>query len=101
MLAEKLVTLKRVAQDGMRVRASAGAASFRRKPRLERFLVEARKQVEALKTLADESVEDAARRRQAARRRAAEERQRRLEEAIGHCDQLQQQREETAKITGK
>ena len=101
LLAENLVALKRVAQDGMRVRASAGAASFRRKPRLERFLAEAREQVAALKPLADESVEDAARRRQAARRRASEERQRRLEEAIGHCDQLQQQREETAKITGK
>jgi len=101
LLAEKLVTLQRVAQDGMRVRASAGAASFRRKPRLQRFLAEAREQVEALKTLADESVEEAARRRQAARRRAAEERQRRLEEALGHCDQLQQQREETSKITGK
>ena len=101
LLAESLVTLKRVAQDGMRVRANAGAASFRRKPRLERFLAEAREQVEALKPLADESVEDATRRRQAARRRASEERQRRLEEAIGHCGQLQQQREETAKITGK
>jgi Transposase domain (DUF772)/Transposase DDE domain len=101
LLAEKLVTMKRIAQDGMRVRASAGSASFRRKPRLERFLAEAREQVEALKPLADESVEDAARRRQAARRRASEERQRRLEEAIGHCDELQQQREETAKITGK
>jgi transposase len=101
LLAEKLVTLKRVAQDGMRVRASAGAASFRRRPRLERFLAEAREQVEALRPLADESVEDASRRRQAARRRTAEERQRRLEEAIGHCDELQQQREETAKITGK
>jgi len=101
LLAEKLVTLKRVAQDGMRVRASAGAASFRRRPRLERFLAEAREQVEALKTLAAESLEDATRRRQAARRRVSEERQRRLEEALGHCDQLQQQREETAKITGK
>ena len=101
LLAENLVALKRVAQDGMRVRANAGAASFRRKPRLERFLAAAREQVEALKPLADESVEDAARRRQAARRRASEERQRRLEEAIGHCGQLQQQREETAKITGK
>jgi transposase len=101
LLAENLVTLKRVAQDGMRVRASAGAASFRRKPRLERFLAEAREQVEALKTLADESVEEAKQRRQSARRRASEERLRRLEEAIGHCDQLQQQREETSKITGK
>ncbi|MDO9065936.1 MAG: transposase [Chloroflexota bacterium] len=30
MMAEGLVTLDRVAQDGMRVRASAGAGSFRR-----------------------------------------------------------------------
>jgi transposase len=101
LLAEKLVTLKRVAQDGMRVRANAGAASFRRRPRLERFLAEAREQVEALKRLEDESVEEANRRRHAAQKRAAEERQRRLEEAVGHCDQLQQQRAETAKITGK
>jgi len=101
LLAENLVTLKRVAQDGMRVRANAGAASFRRRPRLQQFLAEARQQVEALKRWGDESVEDAARRRQAAQQRAAQERQRRLEEALGHCDQLQQQREQTAKITGK
>lgn len=101
LLAEKLVTLKRVAQDGMRVRANAGAASFRRRPRLEAFLEEARQQVEALKRLADESVEEANQRRKAAQKRAAEERQRRLEEALEHCDQLQQQRVETAKITGK
>jgi len=101
LLAEKLVTLKRVAQDGMRVRANAGAASFRRRPRLERFLAEAREQVEALKTLEEESVEDATRRRRAARERASRERQQRLEEALGHCDQLREQREETAKITGK
>src|SRR3990172_6732316 len=30
LMAEGLVSLERVAQDGMRVRASAGAASFRR-----------------------------------------------------------------------
>jgi transposase len=101
LLAENLVTLKRVAQDGMRVRASAGAASFRRRPRLERFLAEAREQVAALKGLADESLDEAARHRQSAQKRAAEERQRRLQDALEHCDQLQQQREETAKITGK
>jgi len=101
LLDQKLVTLKRVAQDGMRVRANAGSASFRRGPRLERFLAEAREQVEALKTLSDESPEDTTRRRQAARKRAWEERQRRLEEALRHCDELQRQREETAKITGK
>jgi hypothetical protein len=38
----------RVAQDGMRVRASAGAASFRRRPTLEECLLEAKDQVARL-----------------------------------------------------
>ena len=42
LMSEGLVDLERVAQDGMRVRASAGAASFRRKPTLEEALAEAR-----------------------------------------------------------
>ena len=41
LMAEGLVDLNRVAQDGMRVRASAGAASFRRRPTLEEALAEA------------------------------------------------------------
>ena len=40
LMAEGLVTLDRVAQDGMKVRASAGAASFRRQPTLEEALVD-------------------------------------------------------------
>ncbi len=101
LLAENLVTMNRVAQDGMRVRASAGKASFRRRPRLEQFLEEARQQVEALKQLVDESPEDATRRQRAARQRVARERQQHLEEALRHCEQLQQQREETAKTSGR
>src|SRR5438132_11887418 len=46
---QQLVDLNRVAQDGMRVRASAGAASFRRRPTLEECLEEATGQVERLK----------------------------------------------------
>lgn len=101
LLAEDLVTMKRVAQDGMRVRASAGKASFRRRPRLEQFLEEARQQVEALKRMGDESSEDLTRRQQAARHRAARERQERLAAAIRNCDELQQQREESAKTSGR
>lgn len=101
LLAENLVTMKRVAQDGMRVRASAGKASFRRRPRLQQFLDEAREQVEALKDLADESPDESTRRRRAARARAAQERQQRLKEAIRNCEQLQQQREVTAKTSGR
>jgi len=42
LMAEGLVKLDHVAQDGMRTRASAGASSFRRKERLEQCLREAR-----------------------------------------------------------
>ena len=101
LLAENLVTMKRVAQDGMRVRASAGKASFRRRPRLEQFLEEARRQVEALKQLDEESPEDLTRREKAARERAAREREQRLEEALRNCDELQKQREESAKTSGR
>jgi transposase len=48
LLAAEAVTLQRVAQDGMRVRASAGAHSFRREGRLAECLGEARAQVERL-----------------------------------------------------
>jgi hypothetical protein len=40
-MEQGLVDLNRVAQDGLRVRASAGAASFRRRPTLERCLQDA------------------------------------------------------------
>ncbi len=43
-----LVDLDRVAQDGMRVRASAGAASFRRRATLEQLLQEAQAEVQRL-----------------------------------------------------
>ena len=58
LLEQDLVTMDRVAQDGMRVRANAGASSFRRGPRLEEFLVEAEQQVEALKKELQESLPD-------------------------------------------
>lgn len=82
MMHNGLVTLTRVAHDGMRVRADAGAASFRRKGTLEEHLEAARKQVEALRK---ELEEDPARRdrvEQAARERAARERVAALERAL-------------------
>lgn len=101
LLAEGLVTMTRVAQDGMRVRASAGKASFRRRGRLETFLEEARQQVETLRQLADQSPEELSRRAAAARERAARERAERLEEAIRNCEQLQAEREARAKVAGE
>lgn len=101
LLAEGLVTMNRVAQDGMRVCASAGKTSFRRRDRLETCLEEARQQVETLRQLADESPEELSRRQHAARQRAVRERTARIEKAIHTCQELQAEREATAKRSGR
>lgn len=77
-----LVTLRRVSQDGMRVRASAGAASFRRRKRLREFEKEARQQVEALRRELDEDPAATTRRQTEARLRAAKDRQARVKRAL-------------------
>lgn len=69
------ITLERVAQDGMRVRANAGAASFRRQGRLEEHLAEARELVQSVKAKIETDPAEANRRSQAAKLRAARERE--------------------------
>jgi transposase len=82
LMDQGLVELKRVSQDGIRVRASAGAASFRRQPSLERCLEEAEEQVQRLRQELEENPEATSRRQVAARQRAAEDRRRRVQEAL-------------------
>ena len=88
LLHQGLIDLRQVAQDGMRVRASAGASSFRRQPTLERCLEEARAQVAALENQVDEDGGAATRRQQAARERAAREHQERLQQALREREQI-------------
>jgi transposase len=101
LLSEDLVTIERVAQDGMRVRASAGKSSFRRKSRLEQCLQEAREQVETLARLAEEDTEELNQRQRQAQKCAAAQRQQRIEEALKQCAELQAQREASAKQSGR
>ena len=89
LMHQGLVTLERVAQDGMRVRASAGAASFRRRQSLERCRDEAKAQVDALKAELEADPAGADRRRRAARERAAAERLDRVEAALRTLDTVE------------
>jgi transposase len=100
LLHEGLIDLKRVAQDGMRVRASAGASSFRREKTLQACLAEADAQVQALKNQVDEGASSATRRQQAARERAARERQERLQQALAEREKLLATREQQKKEKG-
>jgi len=90
LLAVGAVKLKRVAQDGMRVRASAGAASFRRRGTLERCLDEARTQVETLKRQLEDDPGELTRTQQAARTRAAREREEKVRQALERLPELEQ-----------
>jgi transposase len=93
LMAAGAVTLERVAQDGMRVRASAGAASFRRRERLEVCLEEARVQVAQLAQEREHPDPGVSQREQRARERAARERQERVEQALAYLPQVQESKE--------
>ena len=82
LMAEGLVDLKRVAQDGMRVRASAGSSSFRRGKTLKECLREARRQVRHLREEIEHDPAGTNRRQQAARERTATERLERVRKAL-------------------
>jgi transposase len=100
LLHHDLVSLKRLAQDGMRVRAAAGKSSFRRHQTLQAHLAEARERVEQMRREGDE---DAAvqSRQEAAQQRSARERVERLEQAIAEREKLHQQKEQKKKGTGE
>jgi transposase len=90
-----LIDFDHVAQDGIRVRASAGAASFRRDDTLQRSLEEARVVLAAVQAAGEGSGQPAAEQpprapgQRAARQRAAQERVARLEAALAELPAAQ------------
>jgi len=86
LMEQGLVDLSRTAQDGTRVRASAGAASFRRQRTLQELMQEAREHLDAVTREASDPAIST--RRAAARKRGAEQRLQRLEEAMAQIPQV-------------
>jgi transposase len=84
-----LVELQCVAQDGVRVRADAGASSFRRRASLEEHLATAREQVARLRRELDDEPAASTQREKAARERAAAERVARLEQAMREMPEVE------------
>jgi transposase len=93
MLKTGHASLARVAQDGMRVRAAAGAASFRRRASLERCRAEAAAEVARLRAELEADPGALSRRQAAARQRAAADRERRVEAALAVAEQLAAKRQ--------
>lgn len=99
LLCKGLVKVERIGQDGTRIRAGAGRRSFKKRPTLEVHLKEAKKHVEAVKRLAEDSAMGA--KRKAAMERSARERENRLAAALAEMQKMElakaQQKEKPSK----
>src|SRR5215472_1756441 len=84
--SEGLVSLERVMHDGTRIKANAGADSFRREERLKEHLEAAGKQIEAM----GDARQEEPKRKRAAQERALRERQQRLEQALEEVQKVRQ-----------
>jgi transposase len=101
LAAAGLVDFTTLIQDGIRIRAAAGAASFRRRATLEQLEAAARDVVEHLRGELDEDAEASNRRIRAARERAARERAERLEAALKAQSEVEAQRKRREKKNAK
>lgn len=88
LMHQNLLQVRRISQDGTRVRAAAGTSSFHRRETLARHLAQAAAHVAALKQQQEESAAADAR-KTAAKARAARERQERLEAALTELAQIE------------
>jgi len=89
LMRSGLVEIKQVSQDGMKVRASAGAASFRTRGKLEKL---AEQQVERLAREIDDDGSTASNREQSARMRAEQDRSQRIEQALEEMDEAEKRK---------
>lgn len=92
LVEQGLVAPETLAQDGLRVRASAGAASFRRRDRLEELHAAAQRRVQRLRAELEDDPGVASRRRQGAQERAARERVERIAAAQARMRELEAER---------
>lgn len=97
LMKAEVITLRTVAQDGTRVRASAGAATFRRRESLQECLREAKAQVEALKTELDDDDETTGKGKREARERAARRRKESVEKALEALQEVEESRRRNGK----
>jgi transposase len=92
--AEGLTELKRVMQDGTKIRAQASGNSFRREDTLREHLKLAQEQIDAMGSADSEELSQ---RTIKARQRAAREKKQRLEQALEELKKFEQDRQDSEK----
>jgi transposase len=102
MMQEGLVNLERTAQDGVRIRASAGASSFRRKETLENCLQKAEERVKQLKNECQSGEDETSSQGQrAARERQARERLERVKQALKEVEKVEAKKTKNRELKRK
>jgi len=101
MVEAGLVSLDTLAQDGLRVRAGAGASSFRRRARLGELHAAAKTRVERLRAEVETDPAAGDRVRRAANERGAREREARITAAQERMKELEAERERREKTNKK
>ena len=101
MMHQKLVTLKQVAQDGIKVRTGAGAGSFHQGDSLEKCWEEAGKQVKRLAEEREHPDPEVSLREQAARERVARERRERIQAALRELPAVQTAKDKQRRTKSK
>jgi len=96
-----LITIDRIAQDGMKVRAHAGRSSFRRKETLKAHLKMAQDHIESLKKEFTENPSAISAKQAAAKKRGAEEREKRTKQALIELEKLSKQKKKAFKVRCK
>jgi transposase len=96
-----LIEVEAIAQDGMKVRASAGRSSFRKPKRLKELLVEARERVRMLREELEADPGSCSRRQEAARMRGRQDREQRLMLAAEQMKKLKERDEREASRSGR
>jgi transposase len=94
---EGLVSMQQVAQDGKKIRASAGSSSFHRKETLAKHLEQARQQMETLRKQLEENPNQLSKRQKKARERAVRERLERLEAAKKQLEAMEKRAQQTGR----
>src|SRR5260370_8705359 len=97
LVEEGLVALDVLAQDGLKVRAAAGAGSFRRRERLGKLAAAAKARVARLRAELEADPAAGDRRQRAAQQRAAREQEERVKAARHRMSELEAQRARPAK----
>jgi transposase len=92
--AEGLTELKRVMQDGTKIRAQAAVSSFRREDTLRQHLKLAQEQIEAMGSADSEELSQRALK---AKQRMSREKKQRLEQALEELKKIEEKRQESKK----